>query len=159
MSSIEEKPDVQKKGGNSRFKKKNRNRNQHNRHSNATKFKGETESLHGHIYDVGVYNQTELFTETTKKMASYTGQTYKEPQDIQRAIEEVKDIDILMPTKRTNITITTLKAKLYKNDIEIWSKRESLYRQNKAAMYSVVLGQCTEAIKAKIEADTQYKSI
>ena len=45
-------------------------KNSNNPSSTKEKFKGETEALHGHIYDVGVQNQAELFSNTTKKVAS-----------------------------------------------------------------------------------------
>ena len=38
-------------------------------------------------------------------------------------------------------------------------KRESAYSTGKAMMYSIVIGQCTEAMKAKLEAEDDYKAI
>ena len=124
-----------------------------------TKFKGETNGLYGNVYNVGTTTQAEQFTETTKKLASYAGRTCKEPQDIHRAIEDLKEVTIAMPDERLGITDLTLKAKLYEKDIEVWSKRESLYRQNKSSMYSIALGQCLEAMKVKLEASTQFELI
>ena len=144
-------------GGGKGHRRKGGN-NQRVRYTQST-FKGETEGVSGHIYDFGVPNQAYIFTETTKKLASYAGQTYKEPQDIRRAIEDVVEIAINMPTVRANITDTTLQGKLYDKCIKIWSKRESLYRQNKAAMFSIVLGQCTEAMKSNLESESTYETI
>ena len=64
-----------------------------------------------------------------------------------------------MSAERLGITDSTLKAKLYEKYIEIWLKRELLYRQNKSSMYSIALGQCSEAMKAKLEASTQFEPI
>ena len=140
-------------------RRKGRTRGQQNIFVQPAKFKGETEALHGHIYDVGTSNQADLFTETTKKIASYAGRTCKEPQDIRRSIEDIDDVDIPMPTERTSITNDRLREKLFEKDIETWAKRESIYRQNKASLYSIVLGQCTEAMKAKLESDSGYETI
>ena len=71
----------------------------------------------------------------------------------------MKEVTIVMPTERLGITDATLKAKLYEKDIETWSKRELLYCQNKSSLYSIALGQCSEAMKSKLEASTQFKSI
>ena len=76
------------------------------------RFKGETEGLDGHVYDVGTTTQAEQFTETTKKLASYAGRTCKEPQDIHRTIEELKDITVPFPSPRTEILVNTLRNKL-----------------------------------------------
>ena len=119
------KPDVTKSGdggGNRYNKKKGRFRGQRPRYV-TPKFKGETEALSGQIYDVGRNDQAELFTETTKKLAGYAGRTYKEPQDIRRAIEDVAEINIPMPVERTAITDKKLRDKIYKKDIEVWAKR------------------------------------
>ena len=81
-----------------------------------------------------------MFTETRKKISCYAGRTYKKPQDIQRAIEDVEEITIGIPTVHANVTHVTLQGELYNKDLKIWSKRESLYQQNKAAFFSIVLG-------------------
>mmetsp|Transcript_25215 Transcript_25215/g.37137 ORF Transcript_25215/g.37137 Transcript_25215/m.37137 type:complete len:161 (-) Transcript_25215:962-1444(-) len=47
---------------------------------------------------------------------------------------------------------------LLPKELDVYMKRESLYMQNKCQMYSVVLGQCTKAMKARLEADSQYES-
>ena len=64
-----------------------------------------------------------------------------------------------MPTERSSITVDWIREKIFEKDIEIWSKRESTYRQNKSSMFSVVLGQCSEAMRAKLESETSFKNI
>ena len=161
QGQVETKPDITKsKGGEGNGnRKKGRFRGQQNTFVQPTKFKGETEALHGHIYDVGTSNQADLFTETTKKIAGYAGRTCKEPQDIRRAIEDIDDINIPMPSERTSITEVKIREKLFEKDIENWAKRESVYRQNKASLYSIVLGQCSEAMRSKLESDSTYDGI
>ena len=74
-----------KKASNDRVRRsKGRGRGNYRRSGNNTrtitaKFKGDTEEQHGLIYDVGVTNQSEIFTATTKKIASYAGRNCKEP--------------------------------------------------------------------------------
>ena len=64
-----------------------------------------------------------------------------------------------MPKEQSTIKDTKLRDKLYEKDIEIWSKRESLYRQNKSSMFSIVSGQCSEAMKAKLESEADNETI
>ena len=113
-------------------------------------FKGDTEGLEGHIYDVGVSNQAELFTNTTKKVLSYAGRSYSEAQDIRIALETISEISIKAPKKETtgDDTINTL---ILNKEVDAYIKRKHAYRQNKAYMFSVILGQCTDAMKAKLE--------
>ena len=70
----------------------------------TTKFVGKTESLEKHIYDIGVTNQTHLFSNTTKEIAECAGQTLKESQDIQLAIKKIEDVTFQIPAKRTETT-------------------------------------------------------
>ena len=128
------KPDLTKtrsndgKDKNTSNRRKGRTRGQRNRFVQPAKFKGKTEALHSYIYDVGTSNQADLFTKTTKKIASYAGRTCKEPQDIRRSIEDIDDVDIPMPTKRTSIINNRLREKLFDKGIESWAKRKSIYR-------------------------------
>ena len=48
-------------------------------------------------------------------------------------------------------------ALLLSKYLYIYMTRESLYRQNKNQLFSVVVGKWTEAMKEKIEADSQYE--
>ena len=122
------KPDMSKlRSSNSDRKGNKKGRFKNKRCPTSQRFKGETDDLEGHIYDVGTRTQAEQFTKTTKKLASYAGRTCKEPQDIQRAIEELKEVTVPIPSERLGIANDTLRGKLYEKDIEIWSKRESLY--------------------------------
>ena len=148
------KPVVKPRGVNGRFQRRSEPAKAT---ISSSTFKGETDSLQGAIYDVGVSNQSELFTTTTKKIAGFAGRTCKEPKDISLAIENLEDPTFPTPTK-LNVD-PALDDILLKNEVDIYVKRKSTYRQNQATMFSVVLGQCTEALKAKLEADSNYDSI
>ena len=55
------------------------------------KFEGKTKELKGHIYDVGVDNQADLFSRTTKEIAEYAGMHCKQSLDIRTAIETLSE--------------------------------------------------------------------
>ena len=126
----------------------------------SLKFKGETEELHGSLYNIGVYNQSNIFMTTTKKLVSYAGRHCCEPQDIRVVIEELEDTTFTIPTKRTTPGLDSSVANmLLSKNLDIYIKQESIYRQNKAAMFSVALGQCTEAMKAGLDSEDTYLNI
>ena len=65
------KPDLTKLGNASNDKRSGRKGHfKGRRFAGSQKFKGETEGLEGHVYNVGTTTQAEQFTETTKKLAS-----------------------------------------------------------------------------------------
>ena len=94
--------------------------------------------------------QADQFTASTKALASYAGRKCSDPQDIQIVIECQKDVVIPIPTSRTDINMEMLKILLV-NEIDAYFKRSQQYRQNKANIYCVALGQCMEAMKNRLE--------
>ena len=119
-------------------------------------FIGLTADLKGHIYDVGTGSQANQFTTTTKALASYAGRKCSDPQDIQIAIEYQKDISIPIPITRRDIDEEVANIHLGK-DIDAYVKLSQQYRQNKAKIYSVTLGQCMEATDNRFEGEETYE--
>ena len=119
------------------------------------KFEGKTPELKGHIYAVGVENQADLFTKTTKEIAEYAGRHCKQSLDIRTAIETLAEVVIPVPADR-GTSNTTFNNLMLGKDLDIYVKRVDVYNQNKAEMYSTVIGPCTDALRAKLEADANY---
>ena len=156
------KPTIKKEGGSDKNRRYRGRRNQPRQGVNTptatAKYKGDTEELHCEIYNIGVPNQAELFTSTTKKVASYAGRTCKYPQDIRLAIKNIEDITISYPL--TCGTGDVIIDNLFLScDINAFIKREATYESNKATIVSVVIGQCSDALKAKLESKTNYDAI
>ena len=114
--------------------------------------------MHGFTYDVNTSKQSELFTLTTKKVANFAGRTCKEAKDISVAIEELQDPTFTLPV-RQNTGDSDVDKLLLTQEMQIYFKRVSLYRQNRETIYSVILGQCTDTMKAKLESEATFKNI
>ena len=127
----------------------------------ALKFKGKMDDLEGHVFNVGVANQSQLFENTTKEIAEYAGRSLKESQDIRLTIEKVEDITFTIPKKRPTTTDLDSEAVkiIYKTELDGYIKRSNQYRQNKSSMYAIVFGPCTEWMRAKIEGDPEFETI
>ena len=106
----------------------------------ANKSKGNTEDLHGFIYDVGVHNQSELLTTTTKKIANFTCRTCSDSQDFNIALGTLIDPTFNLTTKLTggDDIFNTL---LLTREIDDYIKRKSADQKNKVTIYAVVVGQ------------------
>ena len=83
---------------------------------------------------------TDQFTATTEALASYSGRKCADPQGIRITIECQKDVSIPIPNTRTDIGEEVAKPLLGK-EINVYVRRSQQYRQNKAKIYSVALGQ------------------
>ena len=91
----EKKPDrvvaIKKENNGSSQRRRRDDRRPRRYQPSVAKFKGETEGLEGHIYDIGVSNQSELFNSTTKKIAGYAGRNSKEAQTMRIALQTLKN--------------------------------------------------------------------
>ena len=92
------------------------------------KFEGECEDLSGSIFDIGIPNQTEVFSNTLKKIA-----TCKDSHDIRLATERLTDVSIPYPKKRVNketdpkekLRIDETIKGLFSKDLDTFLKRIS----------------------------------
>ena len=107
--------------------------------SYQSKFEGKKEELKNHIYNVGVDNQADLFTRTTKEIVKYAGRHFKQSLDIRTAIENLSEVVIPVPTDRGTWNLKFKKIILSK-DLEIYVKILKAYAKNKSAMFSIVMG-------------------
>ena len=103
----------------------------------SNKFVGKTKELKGHIYDVRTAKQSELFNNTTKKIANYAGRHCKEAKDISLAIENLEDATFTILTK-PNTGDDEVNKLLLAQDVQMHIKKKSAYRQNQATMFAVV---------------------
>ena len=63
------KPIKQEKNGDKGKSSSGKQRRFYNRPTATAKFKGKTSDLEGHLYDVGVMNQAQIFANTTREVA------------------------------------------------------------------------------------------
>lgn len=165
MTTDDKKPIIKQEGAPPVQQQQKRYRKRGNRHfyrkannTQNTKLKGKTEELDGFVYDVGSMSQAQIFVDTTREIAEYTGRTLKEAQDIRMAIEDLEEITLNRPTKNRTGDDEENTA-IFKIELDSYFKRLNAYRQNKATMYSIVLGQCTDAMRAKLEGDKRFNNI
>ena len=117
-----------------------------------------TEDLKGPIYNVGTGSQADQSTATTKALASYARRKCSDPQDIRIAIELQKDAVMLILNSRPDIKVE-VENLLIGKEIGAYVNRIQRYHQNKAKIYSVALGQCTEAMKNRLGGEETYEDI
>jgi len=73
-------------------------RNSFNHHrSKQNKFKGWIDALKGHIYDCTDSRQADLYTNTTREIASYVATALKNGNDVKSAIENLKVPVMVLP--------------------------------------------------------------
>ena len=123
--------------------------------STTKAFKGKTEGLEDCIFDLGTANQAEIFNLNLLKLSSYAARECREPLDIKKAIENISKTTIPLPMLRTGAAASGASQAvldlILNRETDAFIKREGMYRQNKESMFSKILGQCTDALKAKLK--------
>ena len=124
----------------------------------ATKFEGRCEDLKGHIFDCTDSRDADTFCNTKKEVAIYIGSKYDYGADISLAVEELVLPTIDVPADIASNASATVK-RIWEKRIDAFVKRETMLEGNIKTLYSLVWGQCTESLRAKLESDKDYVSM
>ena len=131
-----------------------------NRHYNSNKdnFKGECEALQGKIYSFG-NRQVDTYTQTTEAILDYIMREFTNGMDVREALEQQSDknFNTDMP-KRITLPDTAsdedkkTAEKIFELELKMYVERRDKYRVNMVKAYGLIWGQCTKAVKNKLEA-------
>ena len=122
------------------------------------KFEGRVTDLNGHIYDCSNYQQADTYTRTTKEIAEYVGRTYKFGSDIRLAIEGLSQPTWTEPADPLE-GATRTQVRIWEKDVDEFVKRKNYFNENAKTAYSLVWGQCTDAMRAKLEARNDHVTV
>ena len=140
-----------------------RNRNRaHQRPAATTKFEGKRAELKGHIYEVrsGGSNAGD-FTKTTREIAEWIARTYEDGgTDICNSIDPDKlSFDPFPVIADPAANATMVQLKLWELDIKQRRHEEQKRKQLSDLAYATVLGQCSQAVRDRLEASNQWATI
>ena len=139
---------------NNRNNNNNRRRGPRNKQrpvNRTPRFEGRCDGLKGHIYDCGSENQADIYTRTTKEVAEYVGANCKYGSDVRRAIETLS-VPKLDEPEDPKPSATRTEIRIWEKKVDELVKRESHLEQGLKTACSLVWGQCSEAMRAKVKA-------
>ena len=102
--------------------------------------------------------QADMFTKTTKEVAEYAGRKLKYSADIRKAIEDLETPIIAEPTDPA-LPATMTQRRIWEKGVDEHMRRLSMLRQDLETMYSVILGQCTDAMRARLESEGTFVQV
>ena len=121
----------------------------------APSFQGREPSLKGHVYDLSSQRNSEQCVKTTKEVMNWVGREHSE--NTGEFCEAVQTLDLADPTPPAdppagdNIAFERWKIELKKH-----ADREEAHVNFLARLYTVVLGQCTEALEDRLRSHTGW---
>jgi hypothetical protein len=123
------------------------------------KFEGACAELKGSVFDCSGYDQADVFVKTKEQLEIYVGANYSHGGAMANAIDTLVAPTITEPTPPvgygTKVVDAAEKFKWEMKMKEIYRTQEDTKRLVQK-LYSLVLGQCTDALVARIEAHGQY---
>jgi hypothetical protein len=119
------------------------------------KFEGNCEELKGHVFDCSNSRQADMFSKTTKALAGHVGKTYQYGNDTRLAIHNLSPTILEVP-KELPDTATKAELRIWEKKIDEFVKRDLYFEENMQTLYSLVWGQCSDVMQARLEALGDY---
>lgn len=129
-------------------------------HGNSQPFRGEHEDLKGFVYTYDSAARANQYEKTTEKVAEWTKKELSFCMDIWRSIIDLKEPQ--METWKPKAPVDggdMLEKAIFGESVKEYMLRKRTYDNNRSKVYTVVLGQCSEAMKAKIEGQDNWEII
>ena len=132
----------------------------------STSDKTKRKSLSDHVYYVGSAKQASDFVTVTNYLINYIRKNFKKGNDIALALETYTETDFtarqpqLRQSQSQDPDEKTREDKQYEKQFEVeyteFSRAKTQYEDNKSAADALIWGQCTNSMKAKIQARKDY---
>jgi hypothetical protein len=122
------------------------------------KFSGKCDSLSGFVYDCSDGKQSDRFNIVTKEIAEYVGRDYPYGGDIRWTLHNLELFKEEEPNELT-VASSVLTKRMWKKRVDKYINRENKLKENCQMAYSLVIGQCTAYMRAKLEAVEGYRDM
>ena len=124
-------------------------------------FQGKEEKLKGQVYDVLPYKGGKLFNKVTREIAEFAGREYMDAGDFRIAMEELEPVVLKKPEwKPADEKNPTLpEQEEYKLKFKEYYAKKVKNESISKRIYALILGQCSPAMKDRMEATPGYASI
>jgi hypothetical protein len=121
-------------------------------------FQGRCEDLRGHVFDCAVGKEADRYTVTMKEMAEYIGSNFTYGADIRWSLEHEKEFVVPKPIS-LDATADAIDKRIWEKEIDEYVKRKAKHGDNCRTLFSLILGQCTDYLKAKLESLASFPTM
>jgi hypothetical protein len=148
-------PKQEHPGQNHQFKN-----NQRRAYKKPTEKEGKCDDLAGYTYDCSDSRlvAADMYTKNTKEIAEHVGRTFKYGVDAKKAITTLLLPVFVEPTNPAD-KATRTQIRVWEKTVDEFVKQQTHLEQNVKTICPLVLGQCTDAMRAKLESQSGYRTI
>ena len=113
--------------------------------------------MNGHVFDYTGERTPEKYIRTMKELVAHVGLTYKDyTTDLKEGLESLSLVD---PTPPENPPEGNQVAfEIWKMDIKEYREKIKVFANFRAGLYSLVLGQCTDALQERLKSHQDYQT-
>jgi len=122
------------------------------------KFVGRCEELKDYVYDLVGSRSADSYTKTTKEVAEYVGSHYSNGGDARLAVMHLKMPSLEKPKAPPKDADAT-DMKIWEEEVKEFVKTKIKLKENVKQLYSLVWGQCSEAMRAKLESMDGHRKL
>jgi Reverse transcriptase (RNA-dependent DNA polymerase) len=125
----------------------------------ASLFKGNTKDMNGHVFQIhGERTDPQQFDKTLEALSEYAMKSLKYPGDLVPFFKDL-NVPVIPPVADLPPDVTSAFAKrTWENEADDWFSRTKLVKQHLKTLYSVAWGQCSEAMKTKLQTHDDFTS-
>ena len=128
-----------------------------NEGSKKSQFTGRESAMNGHVFDYTGERTPEKYIRTMKELLAHVGSTYKEyTTDIKEGLEIMALEDPTAPDDPPDGNQVAFE--LWKMDIKEYREKLKVFANFRAGLYSLVLGQCTDALQECLKSHRDYEA-
>jgi hypothetical protein len=123
-----------------------------------SKFEGRCKELEGYVYDICGAQQANQYMKTTEEIGLYVSQHYSHGADIGTAVQTLARPvikDLADPAPDASLAV----KKRWEDQLKRWNQRMDTLEENISKLYNLVWGQCSDALRAKIESQPEFARI
>ena len=147
------------------------NRNRYNRSSGTPRtapriprvstFKGSTPEMNGHVFEChGEGTEQKQFAKTVEELQHYANKNLKQTNDLSTLFKKLEKPTIPLPRNLdTDEMKNSLLSRIWEKEVDFYVKRKVTLEDNMQALFSIVWGQCSDAMQAKLTGLSTYESI
>jgi hypothetical protein len=118
------------------------------------------DDLKGYYYMCGVPKQVESYLRTTRKIADYVGITLsKEMWKLVHRLEETDFPEPPEPKDTAKAPVSRIQVEKYRMLFNMKHDKEEKYKKEKGKVFRIVLGQCSDVMRDKVEGLSEFKGM
>jgi hypothetical protein len=126
-------------------------------------FEGREDALKGHVYDIVSTNTSaNTFITTTEEIAEFSGRTLKMGNYVKGSMEQMVTVTANKPSKPSpgkDGAIDEVDQAIYKEEVKSYVIDKKLLESSMQKAYPIIYGQCSDGIRAKIEAMSNHTAL